>query len=191
MAKKSGRSSARARRGAAAGPASRTAATAAPAPVAAAVRRPSLGEDPRRVIYAVIDLMFTLGYVIAFDVLVPNRHGWAELVLHVLPTCTALMGVAALVGTRFSWWVTVVAASTMLVWAVGFMIVLVRTASYLAGVYGAFGKAAATGSLLATAFVIQFAATLPALQLKWALTRAGRRAFGLAPVWPRRRVARA
>jgi hypothetical protein len=31
--------------------------------------------------------------------------------------------------------------------------------------------------------VVQFAATLPALQLKWALTRAGRRAFGLAPVW--------
>ena len=74
---------------------------------------------------------------------------------------------------------------SMLLWTVAFIILLLVTASYLSGVYGAFGKAAASGAILSTAFVVQFAATLPALQLKWAMTRGGRRAFGLTPLWPR------
>jgi hypothetical protein len=61
------------------------------------------------------------------------------------------------------------------------VILLLTTAAYLSGVYGAFGKAAASGATLAVFLVIEAVAFLPALQLKWALTRAGRRAFGLAP----------
>jgi hypothetical protein len=93
------------------------------------------------------------------------------------------MGIGTLLSKRAGWWLTVVPAIAMLAWTVGFIILLLVTASYLSGVYGAFGKAAASGVMLSTAFVIQFAATLPALQLKWVLTRAGRRSYGLTPLW--------
>ena len=71
--------------------------------------------------------------------------------------------------------------TTLLLWTVGFIVLLLTTAAYLSGVYGAFGKAASSGALLAAALMFEAVALVPALQLKWALTRAGRRAFGVAP----------
>lgn len=142
-------------------------------------------KDPRRWVYAVADLVFTIGYIWAFNELLHNRFGWARGILYLLPACTVIMAVGTLVRGKWGWVATVVGGTGMLLWAVAFIIVLLVTASYLSGVYGAFGKAAASGAILSTAFVVQFAATLPALQLKWAMTRGGRRAFGLAPLWPR------
>lgn len=141
--------------------------------------------DVRRWIYAGTDIIFALGYLWAFSELLHNRFGWARAILYLLPACTVIMAVGTLVRGWGGWIATVAGATGMLLWAVGFIILLLVTASYLSGVYGAFGKAAASGAILSTAFVVQFAATLPALQLKWALTRGGRRAFGLAPLWPR------
>jgi len=162
------------------------AARAAAAPAAQPrmqVSRLSWRQDPRRWIYIGFDLLFTIGYVWAFSDLLHNRFGWARSIFYLLPLCTTVMAIGVIAGRRWSWWITVVSAAVMLIWTVGFIILLLVTASYLAGVYGAFGKAASSGVMLSTAFVIQFVATLPALQLKWALTRGGRRAFGLPPLW--------
>ncbi|HUQ04898.1 MAG TPA: hypothetical protein VM261_20490 [Kofleriaceae bacterium] len=141
------------------------------------------GKDSRRWIYAGADLIFTIGYVWAFSELVQNRFGWARAILYILPFCTVVMAAGTLVRGKWGWLATVVGGTGMLLWTVAFIILLLVTASYLSGVYGAFGKAAASGAVLSTAFVVQFAATLPALQLKWAMTRSGRRAFGLTPLW--------
>jgi hypothetical protein len=149
------------------------------------VARVAPSRDPRRWIYAGTDLVFALGYLWAFSDLLNNRFGWARAFLYILPACTVLMAVGTLVRGKAGWIATVVGGTGMLLWTVGFINVLLMTASYLSGVYGAFGKAAASGAILSTAFVVQFAATLPALQLKWAMTRGGRRSFGLAPIWPR------
>lgn len=167
------------------GAASASAARSIPgAPGAVArLRRPSLREDPRRWIYIVACLVFTVGYLWAYGELLHNRFGWARAVLYVLPVCSLGMAVGTFVGGRWGWLGVVVAGAAMLLWTVGIIIVLLVTASFLSGVYGAFGKAASSMALLTIAFVIQFAATLPALQLKWAMTRAGRRAFGLTPLW--------
>jgi hypothetical protein len=144
---------------------------------------PTPSKDSRRWIYAGADLVFTIGYLWAFSELVQNRFGWARAILYILPFCTVMMAVGTLVRGKWGWLATVVGGTGMLIWTVAFIILLLVTASYLSGVYGAFGKAAASGAILSTAFVVQFAASLPALQLKWALTRGGRRAFGLAPLW--------
>lgn len=147
------------------------------------------GIDPRAWIYIAADIIFTIGYVWAFTELLHNRFGWARGILYILPLCTWLMAVGTLLSGRLGWISLVLGGTGMLVWAVAFIVLLLVTASYLSGVYGAFGKAAASGAILSTAFVVQFAATLPALQLKWAMTRGGRRAFGLSPLWRRRVVA--
>ncbi len=142
--------------------------------------------DARSWIYVAADLVFTIGYLWAFSELLHNRFGWARAALYVLPVCTWQMAIGVLIGGRPGWWITVAAGTLMLLWTVAFIVLLLVTASYLSGVYGAFGKAAASGAILSTAFVVQFAATLPALQLKWAMTRAGRRTFGVPPLWAAR-----
>jgi len=143
------------------------------------------GVDARAWIYIGADLIFMIGYVWAFSELLHNRFGWARGILYILPLCTWLMAIGTLLSGRVGWVFTLIGGTGMLVWTVAFICVLLITASYLSGVYGAFGKAAASGAILSTAFVVQFAATLPALQLKWAMTRSGRRAFGLPPLWRR------
>ena len=172
-------------------PKSSTSTRAATPASAGPIRALPWREDPRRFLYAGFDLLFTIGFVYAFTSLIHNRFGWAQGLLYILPSATVLMMVGTLVAGRAGWWMTVAGGAAMLVWTVGMIVLLLYTASYLSGVYGAFGKAAAMSTVLSTAFIVQFAATLPVLQLKWAMTRAGRRAFGLAPLWPRPGVARA
>jgi hypothetical protein len=139
--------------------------------------------DPRRWIYAVTDVLFAAGYLYAFEHLIPNRHGWAMMLLELLPLAAWLMAIGTLLARRWTWWLVIAGGAVMLVWTIVTFFVLLYTASYLAGVYGAFGKAASSGVLGAMALIVQFVALLPAFQLKWAMTRAGRRVFGKAPVW--------
>ena len=47
----------------------------------------------------------------------------------------------------------------------------------LAGTYGAFGKAAASTALIGVAIVVEIVALLPVFQVKYLMTRAGRRAY--------------
>jgi hypothetical protein len=88
-------------------------------------------------------------------------------------------GVATAVGRTIGWRVAAAALLLLLVLEVLLLIGLVTSAAFLAGVFGSFGQAAATVSLMAAALSIQTIALVPALQLKYLRTRAGRRAFGL------------
>lgn len=150
-------------------------------PPARVMRRP----DPRRWIYVALDLAFAVGYVLAFRNLMPNRHGWVTALLDVLPAAAALMALGTGLARPWSWWLAIVGGAAMLAWAIGAMFFVLYFASYLAGVYGAFGQAASVVSLVAVALLIQLVAMVPVFQLKWCMTRGGRRAFGLAPLWPR------
>ena len=53
------------------------------------------------------------------------------------------------------------------------------SAAFLAGVYGAVGKAAAMTSLVAVALIIELVALLPLVQIKFLMSRAGRRGHGV------------
>jgi hypothetical protein len=183
MAKK-GRSS----RSPAAKPASKpaTSSTASSAGLPRAqVRRLTWRQDPRRWIYLAFNVVFTIGYLYAFSTILQNRFGWARAVFYILPACTCALAIGTLSARRWGWFLVVGAATAMLLWTIGFIVLLLRTAAFLSGVYGAFGQMASNFVLLSIAFVIEFVALLAALQLKWALTRSGRAAFGLGALWPR------
>lgn len=152
----------------------------------AQVPRLTWRQDPRRWIYVAFDLVFTVGYLWAFSTMLYNRFGWARAIFYILPVCTLIMAIGTASARRWGWWATVAGATGMLLWTVGFMLLLLWTASFLAGVYGAFGQMAANMVRLSSMFVIQFVAMLAALQLKWTMTRAGRAAFGLPPLWGRK-----
>ena len=78
---------------------------------------------------------------------------------------------------RYGWWAAVIAGSLQLLVTVLLIIRIVVSAAFLAGTYGAFGKAAASTALIGVAIVVEIVALLPVFQVKYLMTRAGRRAY--------------
>ncbi len=139
--------------------------------------------DPRPTIYGALDQIFAIIYAVAVWRLIPNRLASASLHLWALPVLAQLMALGTLSAwvpraRRYGWWAAVVSGSLMLVLTVLLIIRVLVSAAFLAGTYGAFGKAAASTALIGVAVVIEVVALLPIFQIKYLMTRAGRRAFG-------------
>ena len=135
--------------------------------------------DPRRWIYGCIALVIALVQMYCAIAVIPNRLPSAALHLWTFPLLTLVMAAGTLSGTRIGWWMTVLAGGALLL---SVMLVIVRilvSAAFLAGVYGAFGKAAATFSFVSIALIAQVVALIPIFHIKWTMSRAGRRAFGV------------
>jgi hypothetical protein len=148
--------------------------TSAPSP-AAAIR------DIRRWIYAGLDLLFAALYAVAIWAVIPNRLPSATVHLWAFPLASAAMAAGMLLGRPRGWWLAV-AGGTLSLAAMAVLIVRIAvSAAFLSGVYGAFGKAAATFALVMVALMIELVALLPIVQVKYLMTRAGRRSFGLPP----------
>lgn len=136
--------------------------------------------DPRVPIYAGFDFVMAALYAVMLFGVVPARHGWVQALSALVVGAAALMGVAMLIRRRWSWWLGVSACAALLLLAVTFVVLTVASAAFLSGVYGSFGQAGALLALLMAALLIELVALLPAFQLKFLMTRAGRRAFGRA-----------
>ncbi len=150
---------------------------AAPAPVAAPPA--STGRDPRRWIYGGLDLAFAIAQAILIWKVVPNRLPSAAFHLWTLPVFTLALGAGTLLAGRRGWWIALVAGSAVLVSTFFLILRIVISAAFLSGVYGAFGKAAAMTALMSIALLVELVALLPIVQIKYLMTRAGRRAYGL------------
>jgi len=127
----------------------------------------------------VLDVVFAVGYAFAIWKVIPNRLPSAAAHLWAFPIATLVMAVGTLHGGPRGWRIAVVGGSLVLLSTVLLIVRIVVSAAFLAGVYGAFGKAAAMFSLVLVALVIELVALLPIVQLKYLLTRAGRRAYGV------------
>lgn len=79
--------------------------------------------------------------------------------------------------------VAAAACGALIVMWLVLIVILLMTAGFLAGVYGGFGQAAALGVIGIAFLSLQIIALLPAFQLKFLMTRAGRRHFSLEPLW--------
>ena len=137
--------------------------------------------DVRLRIYAGLDLAFAALYAIAIWKVIPNRLPSATVHLWTFPLASAAMAAGMLLGRRRGWWTAVIAGSLALASMVVLLVRIAISAAFLAGVYGAFGQAAATFALVMVALVIELVALLPIVQVKYLMTRAGRRAFGVPP----------
>jgi hypothetical protein len=136
--------------------------------------------DPRVPIYAGLDFAMAVLYAVTLFGVVPARHGWVQALSALLVGAAALMGVSMLIRRTWSWWVGVAACTALLALAVTFLVLTVASAAFLSGVYGSFGRAGALLALVSAAVMVELVALLPAFQLKFLMTRAGRRAFGRA-----------
>ncbi|HWN71862.1 MAG TPA: hypothetical protein VNM90_29690 [Haliangium sp.] len=134
--------------------------------------------DPRVLVYAGFDFVMAALYAVMLFGVAPARHGWVQALSVLLVGAAALMGVSLLIRRTWSWWLGVTACASLLVLAVTFLALTVVSAAFLSGVYGSFGQAGALLALIAAALMVELIALLPAFQLKFLMTRAGRRAFG-------------
>jgi hypothetical protein len=135
--------------------------------------------DPRRWIYGGLALVIALVQIYCAIKVIPNRLPSAAAHLWTFPLLTLAMAAATLSGSRIGWWVAVLSGGTLLL---SVMLVIVRilvSAAFLAGVYGAFGKAAATFSFVSIVLIAQVVAMIPIFHIRWLMSRRGKRAFGL------------
>lgn len=148
---------------------------------------PVSGATPRRdsrpYIYAALDVLLAAFYAYVLFSLIPNRHGWVQVLSALVVLSPVVMAGSMVLRRSWSWWSAVVACGLLLVLALAFLVLIVLSASFLAGVYGAIGQAASAVALIGAALVVEFMGVVPALQMKFLMTRAGRRCFGKEPLW--------
>ena len=135
--------------------------------------------DVRRWIYGGLATAFGLGFALCTWKVVPSRLPSATLHLASVPVFTLVMAIGTLVGKRFGWWLAIVGGSIVLLSTILLIARILASAAFLAGVYGAFGKGAATFALIAVALVVELVALLPICQVKFLMSRRGRRAYGV------------
>lgn len=138
--------------------------------------------DPRPIIYLALDQLCVIVYAYVIRSVIPNRLPSAMLQLWSIPLCMQVMalGCASVFvpqWKRIGRLVAIVGGSLLLLSVIVLIARVLVSAAFLAGVYGAFGKAAATFALIAIALVIEAVALLPIVQIKYLMSRAGQRAF--------------
>jgi hypothetical protein len=163
----------------------------APAPTPAALPTPRVVTSPPRrdlrpLIYFVLNEIFVAIYFYVLWSVIPNRHAGAAIHLWALPVLLQIMAIGTVLGAvkpegtrRAGWWVAVVAGSGLLLVTVLLIVRVLVSAAFLSGVYGAFGKAAAMSALIGVALVIELVALLPLFQVKYLMTRSGRRTYAM------------
>ena len=122
-------------------------------------------------------------YAYVLFALIPNRLGWVQFASGLVVLAPVVMAASMIAHRQWSWWSAVAGCSALLILTVVFLIAILMSASFLAGVYGSIGKAASSVSLIGAALVVELMGIVPALQMKFLMTRAGRRSFGKQPLW--------
>ncbi len=151
-----------------------------PGPPAAKVPAAAPRPDVRRWIYGGLDLAFAITQAILIWKVIPNRLPSASFHLWTLPIATGLLGIGTLLGGPRGWKLALVGGSLALLSTILLVVRIIVSAAFLSGVYGAFGKAAAMTALISVALLVELVAILPIVQVKYLMTRAGRRAYGVA-----------
>ena len=123
-------------------------------------------------------------YAYVLFILVPNRHAWVQFLCGLVVLAPVAMAGSMLVRRSWTWWAGMAGCGLLLLLTVVFLILTLMSAAFLAGVYGSIGQAASAIALVAAALIIELMGILPALQMKFMMTRAGRRCFGKEPLWP-------
>lgn len=141
--------------------------------------------DPRPIIYFALDQLFAFGYAYVIAAVIPNRLPSAWLHMWTIPLFAQVMAAGMFVqrwdGARQKgWWVALIGCSLLVLSTIILILRVLVSAAFLAGVYGAFGQAAATFALIAVALVVEVVLLLPLVQAKYLMSRAGKRAFGIA-----------
>jgi hypothetical protein len=140
--------------------------------------------DLRPYIYLAIDQIFVAAYFYMLAAVIPNRLPTAKANLYAIPVIlqfvmlgTATIAVPSL--RKIGWWVVVIGQSLLVALTIVLIARVLISAAFLSGTYGAFGKAASMTALMGVAIVVEVVGLLPLFQIKYMLSKAGRRAYSV------------
>ena len=138
--------------------------------------------DLRPYIYLALCQIFALAYFYVVARAIPNRLPTAKINLYAVPVLMQLVALGAASVfvpnlRRTGWWFVVVGHSVLVAVTIVLIIRVIISAAFLAGTYGAFGKAASMTALMGVAIVVEVVGLLPLFHIKFMLSRAGRRAY--------------
>lgn len=145
-------------------------------PAAASPSESPPRREVRPYIYAGLDFAMAVLYALMLSQ-VPTENALHAALLWSMVGAVALAGAGMLVRNRLGWWAAAAGCALLIAVAILLLVLIVMSASFLAGVYGSMGQGAAMISLAAGALIIELVGLLPAFQLKFLRTRAGRRHF--------------
>lgn len=134
--------------------------------------------DLRRWIFGGIDLLLVVIYAYAIWKVIPNRLPSAAVHMWSIPVATLALGAGMFIGGKPGWWTAIAGGSLLLLSAFLLVARILISAAFLAGVYGAFGKAAASFALVTVLLVIELVVLLPIFQVKFLMSRGGKQQFG-------------
>jgi len=134
--------------------------------------------DRRPLIYAVFDVVFASIYLVIARKLVPSANGHFELASWLAVAGVTAAGAGTVMRRPSGWWMAVAGCVTVLGFCVVLISLLLMSAAFLRGVYGALGKGASMACLMSAAIAVEVYGILPAFQLKYLLSADGRRTAG-------------
>jgi hypothetical protein len=129
------------------------------------------------VTYALLDLGFALLYGFA-GWLMPAKSSGPRILLAVLAVLLVATAVGLVARARWGRLLGLVTCGTLLACAFVAVALLVASAAYLRGVYGAFGTGAALLSVVAAALIVELMVLLPAFQIRFLRRPDVRRSLG-------------
>jgi hypothetical protein len=147
-----------------------------PPAAAEPIEPPPSRREVRPYIYAGLDFAMAVVYALLLLQL-PTENAVHATLLWSMVGAVALAGAGMLVRSKLGWWASAAGCAILIGIAILLLVLIVLSASFLAGVYGSMGRGAAMMSLAAGALIIELVGLLPAFQLKFLRTRAGRRHF--------------
>ena len=120
-------------------------------------------------VFGLLDFLFAWTYLLIFIYVVPPFDPTVKWLAYAVTFAVMAGGLVMWAGGRVGYWTGISVAAFLL--AVCFLVVglLVASAAYLYGLYGAFGKGATYVTLFAVSLVVTYVGLLPVFQMAYLL----------------------
>ncbi len=134
---------------------------------------------PRRVwVFAGLDVLFATIYI-GVTRLAHSADGRFEALTVIMGLAVLAAGVGIAVRRPWGWWTSLAGCGVVLLGALTLSVLLAMSIGFLWAAYGSLGKGAAMMCLIFVALIVECYVLLPAFQLAWLLSPAGRRIAGV------------
>lgn len=145
----------------------------------APIASPPLARVPRRVwVFAALDVVFAALYIGVVR-LAHSADGRFEAMTVIMGVAVLAAGVGIAVRRPWGWYAALIGCAVVLLGALVLSTLLAISVGYLWAAFGALGRGAASMCLIFVALIVECYVLLPAFQVHWLLSPAGRRVAGV------------
>jgi hypothetical protein len=149
-----------------------------PEPAARGAQATSVRVPRRLWVFAALDVLFAALYI-GVTRLAASADGRFEALTVVMGVAMLVAGVGIAVRRPWGWWASLAGCAVVLLGALTLTVLLAMSVGFLWAAFGSLGKGAASMCLIMIALVVECYVLLPAFQVAWLWSPAGRRVAGV------------